>query len=582
MKKGLALILAITCMAAPAVMQAQEYTQPPVKVSKEKVRANGGRIYYSHIVQEKQTLFSISKAYGVTLDEIYEANPNYNLRQEGLKKNQIILIPATSAAVEAVRAAEENGSAVKKNSGSADKAAHTEAKQKDSDSSEKDAKADQKQDEGDYFIHSVRWYEDINDISKKYGISVERIIEFNGLKSKKLKNRMRLKIPRGEETAAVKSAECETVSEDKDEEPEKTFADNLKALFKSAQKKNPVNVSLLMPLTGKGQPSNTGMDFYSGFLMAVRDLAEEGIGTDLSVFDVGGGTIPVTAERIDESDMVIGPVSRTDLGKVLDMDISGTPVISPLDPKAGTFASTHPNFIQAPASVDAQYEDLVKWVKSDLRFGETILVISEKDARNASICTEVCNLLDEHKLPYTQVSYSILEGRNIVNTLESKIRTGTTRAIIASDSEAFVYDVVRNLGLLVYRKHEVVLYSAAKIRSFNTIEVETLHTLNTHVSLSYHIDYENRNVQRFLSEYRALFNTEPTQFSFQGYDIASYFIRACHEYGSDWVKRLSSEDCRPMLQADFMFAEDSGGGLVNQGIRRAIYRPDFSISTENR
>lgn len=566
MKKGPALILAIICTAAPVVMQAQEYSQPPVKVSKEKVRANGGKIYYSHIVQEKQTLFSIAKAYGVTVEEIYEANPNYNLRKEGPKKNQIILIPATAAAVEAVRTAEENVEAV-------------EQKQ---DSAPVETAVQAQQDKGDYFIHSVRWYEDIFDISKKYGVSVERIREFNGLKSNKLKNRMKLKIPRGEEAVSEKPAEAETVIENNEESSAGTFADNLKALFKPEQKKNPVNISLLMPLTGKGQPNNTGMDFYCGFLMAVRDLGEDGIGTDLSVFDVGGGAIPVTADRIAESDMVIGPVSTSDLGKVLDMDISGTPVISPLDPKAGSFASTHSNFIQAPASADSQYEDLVKWVRSDLRFGETILVISEKDARNASICTEVCGLLDEHKLPYKTVSYSILEGRNIVNTMESKISTGTTRAIIASDSEAFVYDVVRNLGLLVYRKHEVVLYSAAKIRSFNTIEVETLHTLNTHVSMSYHIDYENAKVQKFLSEYRALFNAEPTQFSFQGYDIASYFIRACHENGKGWVKNLSSVDGKAMLQADFLFAEDSdGGGLVNQGIRRAVYRPDFSITMEN-
>ena len=46
----------------PSVLNAQGYDNTPVTISKEKVRING-QICYSHIVLEKQTLFSISKAY---------------------------------------------------------------------------------------------------------------------------------------------------------------------------------------------------------------------------------------------------------------------------------------------------------------------------------------------------------------------------------------------------------------------------------------------------------------------------------------------------------------------------------------
>ena len=48
---------------------AQTYVQTPVTVSKEKVRGGDGKLYWSHVVMEKQTLFSIAKAYGVTVDD---------------------------------------------------------------------------------------------------------------------------------------------------------------------------------------------------------------------------------------------------------------------------------------------------------------------------------------------------------------------------------------------------------------------------------------------------------------------------------------------------------------------------------
>ena len=90
---NLILAVAMACAAA-TTGNAQEYTSTPVSVSNEKVRVNG-KICYSHIVREKQTLFSIAKAYDVSVDDIYAFNPS--LKETGLKKNSIILIPSKEA-----------------------------------------------------------------------------------------------------------------------------------------------------------------------------------------------------------------------------------------------------------------------------------------------------------------------------------------------------------------------------------------------------------------------------------------------------------------------------------------------------
>ena len=94
MNRYLTTFVASLCLTAASgtITAAQEYVAPQVVVSTDKVRYNG-KVYYSHIVQERQTLYSISKAYNVTLQEIYDANPNLHLNTEGLKKDQIILIP---------------------------------------------------------------------------------------------------------------------------------------------------------------------------------------------------------------------------------------------------------------------------------------------------------------------------------------------------------------------------------------------------------------------------------------------------------------------------------------------------------
>ena len=95
-------------------------------------------------------------------------------------------------------------------------------------------------------------------------------------------------------------------------------------------------------------------------------------------------------------------------------------------------------------------------------------------------------------------------------------------------------------------------------------------------SLTYNIDYENPDVQNFIRRYRAMFNTEPTQFAYQGYDVTKYFVGLIAKYQNDWMYYLKNEDAE-MLQSSFLFRTNGQGGFLNNGIRRIIYGKDYSI-----
>ena len=57
---------------------------------------------------------------------------------------------------------------------------------------------------GTYKEHIVKWYETIEDIAEMYGLTVEDILTFNNLESRKLYRRQVLLIPmKGSETAVV-------------------------------------------------------------------------------------------------------------------------------------------------------------------------------------------------------------------------------------------------------------------------------------------------------------------------------------------------------------------------------------------
>ena len=71
-----------------------------------------------------------------------------------------------------------------------------------------------------------------------------------------------------------------------------------------------------------------------------------------------------------------------------------------------------------------------------------------------------------------------------------------------------------------------------------------------------------------------MFNTEPTQYAYQGYDIAKYFVGLAYKYQKGWTAHLNDAQ---MLQSSFQFRSNGDGGYVNRGIRRIIYGKDYQI-----
>ena len=553
--KSIILAVALACSAQTATI-AQDYVSEPVTVSKEKVRVNG-KVCYSHIVRDKQTLYSIAKAYEVSVDEIHALNPT--LKETGLKKNSIIIIPSKEVAAKAEVAKTEEPAV------------------KIEESVVKD---------GDVKTHVVKWYEDLNTIADKYGVSVEAIMKANNLTGKKLGKRQVLVIPEAEETVAGQETTEDVAEDEEGEVSSDTFPSDTTAMDIVSEdadtvyvSKNEVTATLILPMKAStDNVSRNNMDFYSGVLLAVKDLAEAGISTELNVYDSSDSENPIAREDVDGSDFIIGPVSSADIGRLLQSEVNPKMVISPLDPRAESHAYVQEKFIQVPTPQSVLYKDLIDWIAEDTMPGDTLLLITEKGARKTETIEQMTQLADSSGLAFIPFSYSILEGRDITEPLTGLMTaTGTNRVLIASDSEAFVNDVVRNLNIMVYNKLNVAVYAPARIRNFETIEVENLHNTGLHVSWGYLIDYDSQQVKNFLLKYRALYNTEPTQYAFQGYDIATYFINLCSAYGDRWIEKIGSDE-KQMLQSTFKMAPAGDGGYINQGVRRVVYGNGWSVT----
>ena len=548
--RTIALIGILFGLAAAPVLSAQGYVSQTVTISTEKV-VRDGKTYLVHPVMERQTLFGISKAYGVTLDDLYAANPG--LLENGLKQDSTILVPTSETVSAPVTA-------------SAAKPAYRE--------------------------HTVMWYEDLDDIAARYSVPVEEIMEANGMKTKKVTKRQVLKIPvrikssnfpeisRPKETPAPEQAPAvqtpepapETApTQDSEAAPEEK---QQPGIFDWLTGKGSVDMALLLPFNAAGSASDTNMDFYAGVLMALRDLEAEGIKATLNVYDFQEG-IP-SAAVLEKNDFILGPVSTKDLTSVLERTEGRVPVISPLDQRAADLAESHKGFIQAPSGAASQYAGLAAWVKEEAAAKDRIVLVTEKVSGSTAPAVGIREALLAADVAFEGVSWTQSEGRSLPAALTARLsKDGVNRIVVGSEKEAFVSDLLRNLGILQGKGYEIVLYAPSRVRNFETVDGSAYHQCTLHICPSYFADYGAEEVSAFVRAYRALFRTEPSQFAFQGYDLTRFFAGLAAKYGNRWASVLDQQ-AGTGLQTDFRFEKAGNGSYRNTGIRRIIYKTDYS------
>lgn len=544
----------------------QASAQTPVTISAEKIRIGGkGGVYYLHNVEKGQTLYSLSKAYNVTIEEIVKHNEN---AVNGLKAGEVLYIPVREEKV----------------------AQDPESHDKNPEEPYKKEGKRQKPKR-----HSVKWYEDIDAIAEKYNLTREEIMEYNNLKSPNLTKRQILLIPvwLGNPDRVREPLQNGPAPEEENRHEGVLFPQQQQTVTEKSINPEPVakeeqrdvELALVLPLTstsGKGYNSQY-FDFYTGALLAAADLRESGIKVTLNIYDQNrydSLSDIFLSHGFKRNRLIIGPVLSSSLKEAADLaQMLEIPIVSPMDQNAESYLASHSFYIQAPTGNEEQVVNSVAMLKEYCNDPATdIMLVYEKGYDADNVVQRAKWYLDSANVKYKELSYNILEGRTINGKMMTMMDGLQNHVVfVASNNEAFVNDVVRNLHLCTNMKRNITLLGLSRWRNFETIEPEEFHKMNLRLSLPFFVDYNSSQVKEFLKRYRALFNVEPTPYSFQGYDLAHYFIRLLSHHGNSFLEmeRLPRES---LLQTAFEFERVPGGGFKNIATKRIIYNTDYTVS----
>jgi LysM repeat protein len=625
------------------------YAQVVVERSGNKAVISGVA-YYIHIVKKGETAYSVSKAYGIKVEELVKENPP---ALYGLIEGQTLRIPIKSV---------------------------TEA-----DATPASQPVKRKRDEVNFIYHTLSPGETIYYLSRLYGVSDNEIIQSNpGMDINKLSVGSEIAIPRrkfmsdrqnfdisdtkyiyhkvekGETLYSIAKVYGLTVKELRRENrelrfpqagdylripaprapavqeviAEKTDSVPVQAFEPAVVVERPVgytkfkelsgslDVAVLLPFYFRENADRIEIDssrmikgkkiykpvkrqddwlypgsldfveMYEGILLAADTLRSLGLDVNLYAYDIQSDTIElsrlINSGKLEIMDLIIGPVYSNNLVRLSAYARSlEIPVVSPVPLFNNSVLTGNPTLFIANPSLEVARKALVRKLSeyADHNFvfihADSLGVDEDVKQFRSLIINELSNWVPFDEIRFKELVFFSRSkfDNDSINRLGHALSNQTENVvIIASEDPPLISESIMDVhGLL--KKHNVKVFGYPIMRDLENLDPRYFFDLDLLVYSPSWIDYSQEDIRKFNADFRTKFMTQPseTSFAWQGYDIAYYFLSGLALNGKDFIRNPFIH--RPdLLHTEYDFVRKSEqDGFENQKLYLIHFTKEFDV-----
>ena len=498
-----------------------------------------------HYVLPNETKYSISKQYGITIEELERKNPE--------------VVPTLPEGFRLL---------IKGKAPKSDKTAVVvEPKKEIIDANPVKGIAISTQ----FLNYVVKPKETLYSLSKMVGISQEELIALNPILSEGVIEGMVLKVP----------ATIKILQETKKEYTELSNI-NSSTIRKKMVLLLPFNLARIADDTVNSHAArlkkdkflNMTLDFYAGALVAIDSAKTLGLDIDVKIFDsqetknTSNVASIIKNNDLEDADVIIGPFYQSNVEKTAQLLMSNqVPVISPLSKDLGVSYANIFQSIPAPETVKNTMFDYMRSKGGnivavvDKKKGSVIQFIKEnhKDVRFSTLTANGGVSAENLKSLFVRdkVNYVVMETGN----------TGMIKSTIAAMLNA----------MSTYKVQLVIL------EPNETLDTDEISFVNlTKLKLMYpSVTRENESPQAliFEKEFKKKNKIYPSIFATRGFDITfDTMLRLSQDKKYQETVDLSATE---QVDNKFEFYKKEDGGYTNKGIYILYYDTDLTIKEAN-
>lgn len=480
-----------------------------------------------HIIQPKDTKYSVSKKYGISIEELEKLNPEMGTEFEigteiRLKKGVVLTLPKSVKTI----VSSEN-----------------------------------------VISHEVEAKETLYSISKKFNISVEDIIAKNPSAKEGLIEGTLLVLPKRSNLILKKDSIIfkkekinllETVNKTKERNLVLLMPFNINRIEKDSSK---TKIEYLK--TDKFL--NITLDFYTGALKALDSAKVLGLPIKAKVYDAESSKYSsnvaalIKNNNFSNVDVVIGPFTNSFVELAGQLVDKKTAVISPLTNDVGAGGA---NVFYAMPNETIQKEKLMGYLKS------------KSDAVFAIHSSTKSKLSTYFSSNYPEVKSFYFNEKGIFDyaIFKSNLQKGKKNFVILdSDKIIQVLSVVNNL-LKLKKEFDIQLVVVERNDALDFEEIPSKNLAALQMLYPSAIrENESSEALNFAKAYKKDNKVQPNQYATRGFDVTfDAILRMCQEDG--FIKSAESQ-ISEQIESQFNYINNS-----NSGVYMMYYNSDLTIN----
>ena len=542
-------ILAENDEAIDGLKNGQELKIPFESVLNKQVIPIDTNKYRYHKITKGETVYGISKKYNIEEKKLNLLNPNLT---DILKEGEYIVV----------------GEKKKNNTNSSTYTTQT--------SNSNDT-------------YTVLQGETLYGIAKKLNISQDDLLKWNPELKDGVKQAQVLKIISSKKTVNPVVSPTETftastlstkVVKDSvytiDKQKKGTYHIGLFLPFKLLESESIVIEDLVKSKSSFPQTQSLALDFYYGFKKAVDSIISKDFDVNIHLFDVDEKD-SAKVETICKSgefktlDIVFGPlyagVFKQLANKAKPLNI---PVVSPLTQQNKILFN---NALTSKVN-PSQYtliEGLADYCSDSLLSNSNFLIVNTTTKDHPYIKafkTRYNNNLYKHN---KTLKDTIIEVKGINGIKNSFISNKKNVIILLTNNQVYLQDFITQLYMFSEKK-DIVLMGFSSLANSENLDQEYLNALQFHFASSTHINYKDSTIRQLAKQYQEVYTADPSEYYFQGFDIAVYYLSKLKTIGPNLFLDLDKYPFEGVSTGFKFFRPDNETGFEN----RAVYIYKYS------
>lgn len=529
--------------------------------------------FITHMVKKKETLYSISREYGVGVQDLYDANKGLT---DNIKIGQLIKVPKKKIA-------------------------------------------------SPFIQYKVKKKTRLSNVAKLYGISYSRLKEDNPGLGRKVYPGQVVRVAVGDKAEVVSFIPDDKKPNEISPKEVITIELNNNCNVREPDYHTSFKVALMIPLYLEEfdslNPSQflsaqqdkflpfKYLNFYEGALLAVDSLRRQGMRVELFVYDVDQ-SITKTARVLSRPELrdvglIIGPFYHTSFAQVaLFAGNFNIPIVNPLsfrDEVVDKYKSVYkvkPNPLYQnhllSELISEKYKDYKIFLITQTPYKDADKVItlqnelienipplvrfSNEDLYNLAIDVAYRdasfdasagfpdfsfegrmlqpNLLNAYQFDSTDMDNSLVRINYLSDSLHPFMEQASALrknlVIIYGDNKSFVMDAMNRLNE-VRDTFNIHLVGMPTWERFGNLDLRQSVNLNmTYFSASF-LDYNRPEVQQFVSDFIRYYGVEPDAYGFSGFDVTYYFLHALFNLSHRFESCIDQLPTMKLLESSYKF-----------------------------